>query len=59
MAWNQLTLYASRAIAEQLSASLEDLGAVSVTLKEGGAEEILEPLPGETPLWRDTQVVGL
>ncbi|HFE39430.1 MAG TPA: 50S ribosomal protein L11 methyltransferase [Gammaproteobacteria bacterium] len=59
MAWNQLTLYASRAIAEQLSTSLEDLGAVSVTLKEGGAEEILEPLPGETPLWRDTQVVGL
>lgn len=59
MAWNQLTLYASQAIAEQLTELLESLGAVSVTLKEGGAEEILEPLPGETPLWCDTQVVGL
>ncbi len=59
MAWNQLTLYASEALAEPLSGLLEDLGAVSITLKEGGAEEILEPLPGETPLWCDTQVVGL
>ena len=59
MAWNQLTLYATQEIAEQLSELLEGLGAVSVTLKEGGEEEILEPLPGETPLWCDTQVVGL
>lgn len=59
MAWYQLTLYATQEIAEQLSELLDDLGAVSITLKEGGAEEILEPLPGETPLWCDTQVVGL
>ena len=59
MAWNQITLYASQALAEKLSDFLNELGAVAVTLKEGGAEEILEPLPGETPLWCDTQVVGL
>ena len=59
MAWNQITLYATQALAEKLSDFLHDLGAVAVTLKEGGAEEILEPLPGETPLWCDTQVVGL
>jgi len=59
MAWNQITLYASQTVAETLSDFLNELGAVAVTLKEGGAEEILEPLPGETPLWCDTQVVGL
>ncbi len=59
MAWNQITIYATQALAEPLSDLLSELGAVSVTLKEGGAEEILEPLPGETPLWCDTQVLGL
>ena len=59
MAWNQITFFATQAIAEQLSDFLSDLGAVAVTMKEGNAEEILEPLPGETPLWSDTQVVGL
>ena len=59
MAWNQITLYASDVLAEKLSDLLSDLGAVAVTMKEGGKEEILEPLPGETPLWMDTQVVGL
>ncbi len=59
MAWNQITIYATQALAEPLSDLLNELGAVSVTLKEGGAEEILEPLPGETPLWCDTQVLGL
>jgi len=59
MVWNQITIYATQALAEPLSDLLSELGAVSVTLKEGGAEEILEPLPGETPLWCDTQVLGL
>ena len=59
MAWNQITLYATDALAENLSNFLSELGAVAVTLKEGGKEEILEPLPGKTPLWLDTQVVGL
>jgi len=59
MAWNQLTLFATQILAEQLSDLMHELGAVAVTLKEGGKEQILEPLPGETPLWSDTQVVGL
>ena len=59
MAWNQITLYASQVIAEKLSDYLSELGAVAVTMKEGSEEEILEPLPGETPLWSDTEVVGL
>lgn len=38
---------------------MHDYGAVAVTLKEGGADEIFEPPIGETPLWQDTRVVGL
>lgn len=59
MAWNQLTFFTSRALADKLSNLLHDFGAVAVTLKEGGTEEILEPLPGETPLWSETLVTGL
>ena len=59
MPWNQLTFSTSADVAEQLSELLHDYGAVAVTLKEGGADEIFEPPIGETPLWQDTQVVGL
>ncbi|MDH3325338.1 MAG: 50S ribosomal protein L11 methyltransferase [Gammaproteobacteria bacterium] len=59
MSWIQLTFLTSAEVAEKLSDLMHDYGAVAVTLKEGGAEEIFEPPIGETPLWQDTQVVGL
>ena len=34
-------------------------GAQSVTYRDGGDHPVLEPAPGETPLWRDTRVIGL
>jgi len=59
MAWTQLTFVSDAATAEKLSELMSDYGAVAVTLKEGGVDEIFEPPVGETPLWNDTQVVGL
>lgn len=59
MNWNQITFFANQINAEAISDYLHELGALAVTLKEGGEEEIFEPLPGETPLWQQTQVVGL
>jgi len=59
MPWNQLTFITNAEVAEELSDLLHDYGAVAVTLKEGGADEIFEPPVGETPLWQDTKVVGL
>lgn len=59
MAWNQITLYANQILAEKIADYLNELGALAVTLKEGGEDKIFEPLPGETPLWNATQVVGL
>ncbi len=35
------------------------LGACSVTLSDAGDDPVLEPGPGETPLWSSTRVTGL
>ena len=34
-------------------------GALSVTLTDAGDQPVLEPAPGETPLWRDTRITAL
>lgn len=34
-------------------------GALAVTLTDAGDTPVLEPLPGETPLWRNTSITGL
>ena len=34
-------------------------GASSITLTDGGDRPVLEPAPGETPLWQDTRITGL
>jgi ribosomal protein L11 methyltransferase len=43
-------------IVEELFARL---GACSVTLSDAGDDPVLEPGPGETPLWSNTRVTGL
>ncbi len=59
MAWKQLTFFTDQDHAEAISETLELLGALAVTLQEGGDDRVFEPLPGETPLWRQTRVLGL
>ena len=44
---------------EQVESALLGLGALSVTFTDAGDEPVLEPLPGETPLWTDTSVTAL
>ena len=34
-------------------------GASSITLSDASDRPVLEPAPGETPLWRDTRITGL
>ena len=34
-------------------------GALSVTYTDGGDRPLLEPAPGETPLWHDTRISGM
>ena len=43
----------------QVEEVLERHGAVAVTLSDAGNNPVLEPAPGETPLWADTRITGL
>lgn len=59
MAWLQLKLLSQADQAERLSDLLTDVGAVSVTFLDAADQPLFEPLPGETPLWDQTLVIGL
>ncbi len=57
--WLQLTLEALDHAPEQLEDALLQAGALAVTLEDGGDQPVLEPAPGETPLWAHTRITGL
>lgn len=57
--WLQLTLEAIEHPPEQLEDALLQAGALAVTLEDAGDQPVLEPAPGETPLWAHTRLTGL
>lgn len=57
--WWQLTLRADSWSADTLENALRRAGAAVVTLEDAGDQPVLEPLPGETPLWAESMVTGL
>ncbi|MDP8032834.1 50S ribosomal protein L11 methyltransferase [Pasteurella atlantica] len=59
MAWIQIRLNSTDDKAEQLSEFFEEWGAVSITYMDSQDTPIFEPLPGETRLWGNTDVVAL
>ena len=59
MPWIQLHLTVEKQQAPQAELLLEKLGALSVTLGDAADEALLEPAPGESPLWRKTRITGL
>lgn len=59
MAWVQIRINSTDTKAEQISDYLSDIGAVSVTFMDSQDTPIFEPLPGETRLWGNTDVVAL
>ncbi|MDE9493952.1 50S ribosomal protein L11 methyltransferase [Xenorhabdus bovienii] len=59
MPWIQLRLNTAGQQAEALGDELMESGAVSVTFQDSHDTPIFEPLPGETRLWGDTDVIGL
>jgi len=59
MPWLQLTLNTDRQQAPFVEALFEELGALSVTYGDAGDQPLLEPGPGETPLWSQTRVTAL
>ena len=59
MPWLQLRISATKKNTEQLSDVLMEAGALAVTLQDAGDQPLLEPGPGETPIWSETIVIGL
>ncbi|WPM84471.1 50S ribosomal protein L11 methyltransferase [Apirhabdus apintestini] len=59
MPWIQLKVNTTGADAEALGDALMESGAVSVTFQDTHDTPVFEPLPGETRLWGDTDVIGL
>jgi ribosomal protein L11 methyltransferase len=59
MPWIQIHLTTNKQTAPLAELLLDGLGAVSVTMEDAEDEPMLEPAPGETPLWSQTKVTGL
>ncbi|KAA3630033.1 MAG: 50S ribosomal protein L11 methyltransferase [Proteobacteria bacterium] len=59
MPWTQLTIASTAERTELLTRTLEAAGALAVTLVDAADHPVLEPGPGETPVWPATQVVAL
>jgi ribosomal protein L11 methyltransferase len=51
MAWLQLETDLGNTEADSIERLLEELGALAITLKDAGDHPLLEPAPGETPIW--------
>ena len=59
MAWLQLRIRTPHQRVEMVEDLLFAHQAVSVTLEDAADQPLLEPGPGETPIWDDVEVVGL
>lgn len=59
MPWILVSLAASGSDFQLIEDTLLSLGAQSVTLKDAADNPILEPGPGETPLWENAIITGL
>lgn len=59
MPWLQISIHTTHNHAQQAEDTLLQYGACSVTLKDAADNPILEPAPGETPIWQDIIATGL
>lgn len=59
MSWIQISVKTHQNTTHRVEDVLLSLGAASVTLKDAENQPILEPAPGETPLWDHAIVTGM
>lgn len=57
--WKQLRIKTKSDQIEILETQLLELGALSITYLDAGDQALLEPAPGETPLWDQCTLVAL
>ncbi|WP_419813026.1 50S ribosomal protein L11 methyltransferase [Bacterioplanoides sp.] len=59
MSWIQIRVHAQRNQVNSVEDTLMANGALSVTLQDDADQPILEPELGTTPIWDETQIIGL
>lgn len=59
MTWLAVQIEIDAARVEAVEAALLAIGALSIELSDAGDEAILEPAPGDTPLWRRIRLNAL
>ena len=59
MDWLQIAVDVAGSQVDEVSEAFTVMGALSVTILDAGDEPLLEPAPGETPLWSNTRVIAL
>lgn len=59
MDWLRVTVDADAARAPVVEDALTAAGALSVSFEDAGAMPLIEPKPGELPLWTETRIVAL
>ena len=59
MDWRQFVMDLGTLNPDMVEAVLARHGAQSVTLSDASDTPVLEPAPGETPLWKRTRITGL
>jgi ribosomal protein L11 methyltransferase len=59
MNWLQFVMDLEALDPDEVEGAFLRLGACSVTLSDAGDDPVLEPAPGETPLWSRTRITGL
>jgi ribosomal protein L11 methyltransferase len=57
--WLEVSAAVERDLADHAEEALFGAGAASVTLRDAADVPVLEPAPGETPLWPRVTIVGL
>ena len=58
MTWWQFSLNCRASELEQVEALMQELGALSISLRDAGDEPIYEPLPGDNPVWQESVVTA-
>jgi len=57
--WIELSVVVEATRQGETERAMEELGAMAVTSRDAGDHPVLEPAPGETPLWPRVRVTGL
>jgi len=59
LSWLQFSIQTDKHQAETVEQALESAGALSITTSDAADQPLLEPGPGETPLWDQLVITGL